>query len=468
MCTPTEGVQWHRSSSLTATMVETTIAAAASPVAERLMSLLRHLGIPRTHVAAGFAPNAVALAKSYPESVASMTLVCPMQLLPEPGLSQSIPMLVFHGSNQATTTQILSGFQQATAFPLFDYEGAPWSDAMAEREHDLWPVMLTFLANESERCGLQSVALAEGRGEVSGVTYQVRGSGPPLLLLPLSLARSQWEPFIAELSTRYTTIVARGAHLGVVPHLEDRMQGGYRGVVRSAVDAAQPRPGESVLEVGCGPGAVARWLAQYLPADNPITAVDVNDYLLGEAALLTDAEGLAGRVTFQKGDAESLPFQSDSFDVTLSFTVMEEVDADRMLSELIRVTRPGGRIGVVIRSTDLPRFLNVSLSPELRSKVLVNSPPYVVGGVGPGGCADASLYRRFVDAGLHELLMGPQLASDDPRRSLQRMRVYVDRIERVLTAPEARELAEAIEAARADQTLIYGEPYHVAVGVKRS
>lgn len=44
--------------------------------------------------------------------------------------------------------------------------------------------------------------------------------------------------------------------------------------------------------------------------------------------LLADADGLAQRISFQKGDAESLPFDSNSFDVTLSFTVMEEVDLD--------------------------------------------------------------------------------------------------------------------------------------------
>ena len=42
-------------------------------------------------------------------------------------------------------------------------------------------------------------------------------------------------------------------------------------------------------------------------------------------------------------------YESDSFDVTVSFTVMQEVDADHMMSELVRVTRPGGRIRVVIR-----------------------------------------------------------------------------------------------------------------------
>jgi hypothetical protein len=42
----------------------------------------------------------------------------------------------------------------------------------------------------------QGVSLPEGEGEVAGITYRVRGSGPPLVLMPLDLTPSQWEPLI--------------------------------------------------------------------------------------------------------------------------------------------------------------------------------------------------------------------------------------------------------------------------------
>ena len=82
------------------------------------------------------------------------------------------------------------------------------------------------------------------------------------------------------LAKRYTTILVGGAHVAVVPALEDCMQGGYRNVVRSVVDAAQPRRGEPIVEIGCGPGAVVRWLPHHLTPDNPIMGVDVNSFLL--------------------------------------------------------------------------------------------------------------------------------------------------------------------------------------------
>jgi ubiquinone/menaquinone biosynthesis C-methylase UbiE len=49
----------------------------------------------------------------------------------------------------------------------------------------------------------------------------------------------------------------------------------------------------------------------------------------------------------QEGNAEALPFPANQFDVTVACTVLEEGDANRMLAELVRVTKPGGRVGVI-------------------------------------------------------------------------------------------------------------------------
>jgi ubiquinone/menaquinone biosynthesis C-methylase UbiE len=392
--------------------------------------------------------------------VASLTLICPMDVPRQPFMPAGVPLLMVYGAwgvklfgELATTSPDTRGLE------LQDYEGAPMSDVMADRGEDIRPIMLDFLS-EANRTSLEPAGVPEGDGEVAGITYRIRGSGPPVLLLPLSLARSQWEPFVPVLAQHYTTIVVAGAHLGVVPMLEARMQGGHRGIVRSVVDAAQPRREEAVLEVGCGPGSVARWLAGHVSLDTPLTAVDLNPYLLREAASLTQAQGSDCRITFQEGDAEALPFASETFDVTLSFTVIEEVDADRMLAEMIRVTRPGGHIGVVVRAIDQPRFLNVSLPPELDTKVLALSAPRF--GVGSRGCADVSLYRRFVDSGLVDLQMGPQLAPETAERSTSYARRLVDQLAPSLSAEELDQLRAAVARAEQDRTLIFAQPYHCA------
>ena len=105
---------------------------------------------------------------------------------------------------------------------------------------------------------------------------------------------------------------------------------------------------------GCGTGALDRWLAKKTDRANPITAVDINSYLLKEATALGKREGLEQVLTFQEGNAESLPFADDSFRAVTPCTVIEEGDADRMLAEMVRVARPGGRVGVIVRAQDLP------------------------------------------------------------------------------------------------------------------
>jgi hypothetical protein len=90
---------------------------------------------------------------------------------------------------------------------------------------------------------------------VAGITYRVRGSGPPLVLMPLDLTPSQWEPLIEPLSARYCTICLGGPLLGVVAILEARGRSDYLSVVRTVLDRGDIKPGDVVLEVGGGSGS---------------------------------------------------------------------------------------------------------------------------------------------------------------------------------------------------------------------
>jgi ubiquinone/menaquinone biosynthesis C-methylase UbiE len=282
------------------------------------------------------------------------------------------------------------------------------------------------------------------------------------VILPLNLARSQWDPILPALAERYCTIVLGGAFLGFVQSLEQRIRGGYRGVVRALFEAADIQPGETIAEIGCGSGAVVRWLARWTDGGNPITAVDVNRYLLREAASLTRAAGLDYRIEFQHGDAEALPLAAESVDACLSFTVMEEVDADRMLAEMVRVTRPGGRVGVVVRATDLPPWMNVPLRPELQAMIAASPNA----GAAELGCADASLYRRFAAAGLTGLRMGPRLAANQPEPGSDLLSAFTARILQSLPLEAAEEFRSAVNRAVEDETMIWAEAYHSAVGTK--
>jgi SAM-dependent methyltransferase len=442
-----------------------TIAPPAIQVEDRLAQLFQHLGIRRAHVGGGYTADAVSLVRASPESITSMTLVCAFRPPADAFRPLGDRLLLIHGDRGPGADSVpraLAALPEAKAITLRDYVDAAWSDAIADRRAEIGPALLAFLADLTRREALEPIQLSQGEDEIAGIRYRIHGKGPPLVLLPLTLARSQWDPLVAELAEAYTTIVVGGAFLGIVPSLEERMRGGYNRVVRSVVEAASVQPGETIIEVGCGSGAVARSLARFTDGANPIKALDVNDYLLGEAGALTRSAGLAERITFEHGDAEALPLPSASVDVALSFTVMEEVDADRMLAEMIRVTRPGGRIGIVVRATDMRPWVNLSLRPDLLAAV-----ESVAGaGAADAGCSDASLYRRFLDAGLKPLMLGPQLAPDRAEESPIRGRFFVGRISQGLPADQAEEFRAAVHRSLEDGSMLWADPYHCAVAVK--
>ena len=107
-------------------------------------------------------------------------------------------------------------------------------------------------------------------------------------------------------------------------------------------EALDIRAGERVLDVAAGNGnatlAAARRFAQ-------VTSTDYVQELLDKGRERARAEGLA--VRFQAADAEALPFADGSFDVVVStYGCMFTPDHSRTASEMLRVTRPGGRIGM--------------------------------------------------------------------------------------------------------------------------
>ena len=148
---------------------------------------------------------------------------------------------------------LLQELPNARAVRLHDHADSAWADTVADRRSEVEAALREFFDDMTRQEQVPEVHLQQGAGEVAGITYHVRGSGPPLLLLPLSLARSQWYPAVDTLAEHFTTIVLGGAFLGLVPSLEARMRGGYQTVVRNVVDATRPTPGESIVEVGAAP-----------------------------------------------------------------------------------------------------------------------------------------------------------------------------------------------------------------------
>jgi ubiquinone/menaquinone biosynthesis C-methylase UbiE len=233
-------------------------------------------------------------------------------------------------------------------------------------------------------------------------------------------------------------------------------------MIRTLLNIAQVQPGEVVLDVGCGSGVVIREVARQSAGANRLLGVDMSPYLLSEARHLARREGFGDVIEFHEGRAEELPFSADSIDVALSCTVLEEGDADRMLAELIRVTKAGGRVAVIVRAIDVPALVNLPLSPELKAKVSI--PGLFSAGAAPGGCADASLYDRFSKAGLMQLHCFPQFNAVTPEEP--RLRMLQQLALAMLSAEEAAEWRRAIEHAEAEGTSFIAQPNHCVVATK--
>lgn len=94
-----------------------------------------------------------------------------------------------------------------------------------------------------------------------------------------------------------------------------------------------------VLDSGCGPGIVSAALARQV---GQVEGVDLTPAMIALAEQRAVAEGLTN-VRFQVGDMSSLPFENASFDGAVSrYTVHHLDDPLTALSEMIRVTKPGG------------------------------------------------------------------------------------------------------------------------------
>lgn len=107
-------------------------------------------------------------------------------------------------------------------------------------------------------------------------------------------------------------------------------------------DRLQLRPGQRLLDIGCGVGVPAIRLAQR--TDGDITGVTNSQWQVGEAARRVKAAGLRGQVRVEHGDAAALTYPDDSFDAVLMFQSLQHAqDRAQWLREVVRVLRPGGR-----------------------------------------------------------------------------------------------------------------------------
>jgi SAM-dependent methyltransferase len=136
---------------------------------------------------------------------------------------------------------------------------------------------------------------------------------------------------------------------GTEPSEQERLAGLNRMTNAAFIQFLNVAPGTRVLEVGSGLGILANDVAA-AASDVDVVGIEVS------AAQLAAARP-APRVTFAQGDAHAIDFPDGSFDLVYARYLLEHVaDPDRVVREMRRVTRPGGRVAVCENDVSLARF----------------------------------------------------------------------------------------------------------------
>lgn len=129
--------------------------------------------------------------------------------------------------------------------------------------------------------------------------------------------------------------------------LADRSEAPVR---RAGLELLKPRPGERILEIGFGTGHTVVRLAKAVGPEGRVYGIDLSDQMLKLARANAAQAGVADRVRLRCGDATRLPYAEASLDaVFMSFTLelFDTPEIPNVLSECLRVLRPGGRLLVV-------------------------------------------------------------------------------------------------------------------------
>jgi ubiquinone/menaquinone biosynthesis C-methylase UbiE len=124
--------------------------------------------------------------------------------------------------------------------------------------------------------------------------------------------------------------------------IETLHPGGFA-LTRRTAELAELRAGVKILDVSSGRGTQSIFYAKEFGAE--VAGIDISGEMVQTATSNAEKAGLGHRVRFMIGDSQSLPFDDDTFDVVINeCAVGIPDDSQKVLDEMVRVAKPGGRI----------------------------------------------------------------------------------------------------------------------------
>jgi len=161
--------------------------------------------------------------------------------------------------------------------------------------------------------------------------------------------------------------------------------------------------GHRILDVGCGTGEDVMALARLVGSEGRAIGVDKSETMIAEAKRRSAGSGLP--VEWRLGDAERLDFADNTFDGCRAERVFVYIEAPhKLLAEMIRVVRPGGR--VIVFDVDVDAFIFNIADRALNRKVV-----HAICDSFPNGCIGRQLPALFRSSGLADTFIIPHTLS---------------------------------------------------------
>jgi ubiquinone/menaquinone biosynthesis C-methylase UbiE len=221
-------------------------------------------------------------------------------------------------------------------------------------------------------------------------------------------------------------------------------------------------PGDRVLELGCGTGDDSRALAELVGPDGEVIGIDASEAMITIAR--TRAEGTGLPVSFHVGDATRLDLPTNSFDAVRCERLLVHVpDAAAVLTEMVRVTKPGGRVVVV----DLDLVSTIIDLPEIDQQLLRRAVHGMADAMANGQIG-RQLSRRFRETKLEDVTYRAAVIAmpySFTSHLMAGMLVGATGIGAV-TEAESEYLLAAMERAEGDDGLYVGVPFFIVSGTK--
>lgn len=234
---------------------------------------------------------------------------------------------------------------------------------------------------------------------------------------------------------------------------------------RRALELLELRPGQRALDVGSGIGVDAVRMAELVGSGGLVVGLDSSRFMVDEARRRLHGVGLSLSVSFVPGEAHRLPFVDASFDCCHADRTFQHLpDPRAALAELVRVTRPGGRV-LVVDGDHESTVIDIPY-PDVTRRFL----DFRAATLQQGGIAH-QCFRLFQECGLSDVTAEPMVHLSTDYVAINRVMHYDGGIRRaaehgIVTHEEAERWVAAVEEAAQQERFLWATTFFLAVGRK--